>query len=174
MNRRKLLLLFLSCSLFLIGAGLYFFLPKPQYAEIPVYYKASSDIPVVDLEIESKKYVMEFDTGAQHYIALQKRCLDQIVDKIGMGTGTYCDLHGRSYERPAFQVPKIQIKNFTAYPMSITQEDPDYLTKGSYVIIEDLESAQKAMDEIDGRIGGLYFSVILLVTRLASLFDLYL
>lgn len=165
---KRLFLYLCLCTLFsaILGGTFYVLKRKPQYAKIPVHYNPVSDIPLIELEIESKKYVVELDSGGQHYIALQKRCLDQIIDKESVGSSTYYDMCGKVYEKPIFQVPRIQINNFKAYPIRIVQEDLEFLSKGSYIVAEDPEVVQKAIEEIDGRVGSYFLSAFCMLLDL--------
>lgn len=152
---KKKKIFFVIILLALTGLVSAFFVHKnrPHYAIVPVYYHSSSDSPIVDVEIEGRKYRTIWDSGSSGCIALHKRIVDQLQEKESYGARFFGDIKGNSYEEKRYLIPEIKISNFRARPILVSEENEKFLTEGCCIGPIDWERKGENLDYVDGHLG---------------------
>ena len=153
--------------LFIIGLGcsLYFFFSRPQpetkdvsCVKLPVSFFPFSRQPLIQVEIEGKKYTLLIDTGSSHRLGLHKRVLERFGDKEFLGVANYLDFKGNPYQIEVFRTPPVKLhKSLEISGLDAQEENIDFLTSGAS-IQKTRSLFSKIRDQlrllwIDGRIG---------------------
>src|SRR5579872_6226845 len=74
---------------------------------IPIRFVPYSKLPIVEVEIEGKKYDLELDTGASGEVILRKDVLEEIQNKKFQETVRNFDIKGNLYESSEFILPHL-------------------------------------------------------------------
>jgi hypothetical protein len=153
MSKKRLLLT--SLFFLLIGLGAFYFyqLHKPHYAKVSLHYDPSIKIPSFDIEIEAQKYRVELDTGSEQYLSLLGTAVNQIKTKRFLGFQSFFDISNVSHQVSSFEIPKIKISNFTAFPIELLEEDEAFMMKDGYIGESSPEEIRESLKGIDGRVG---------------------
>ncbi len=123
---------------------------------IPVQFFSYSNLPVIEIVIENKKYYLELDTGAVGDIVLKKNVLDQICNKKYQGIVKTVDINGNIYENSEFLISDIELGGLSFESVVAREENISLLTDGCVVRHSSKnEEEKKALrfTNIAGRIG---------------------
>lgn len=175
-NKRILFLLILFLS---FGFSCFFFVlfqedhSKKTFhcVKIPVRFFPFINKPLINIEIEQRKYTLMLDTGSSHNLDLHKRVLAKIQNKTLVEVPKYFDVKGNGYLVRAFRSPPIKLHRHLEFSNAVAcEENIDFLTKGTS--IREKKSFLHKIKErlslfyIDGRVGWSLFD------NLTCLFDL--
>jgi len=114
---------FLGVSI--IGA-LWGFGIKSYHIQIPVKF-GSASTPYADVEIEGKKYLLEFDLGSKFQLSLRKSFLEKIIKKEPHGIGEWKDINGNKYEAPSYLIPEMRIGDLILANVVVQEDDDDFI-----------------------------------------------
>jgi hypothetical protein len=103
------------CLLFLSGITgttiLIYFHSGGYFSSHEISY-GEYDFPLIDAELQGKKYSLVVDLGFRFPLFLCKDTLDEI-DKRPRGIGQWNTLEGQTCEAPSYLIPKMRIGNLT-------------------------------------------------------------
>ena len=126
--------------LFILGLGcfLFFFLKHPElekeernWITIPVSFFPFHREPLIQVEIEGKKYTLLIDTGSPHHLDLHKRVLEKLHHKEFIRVENYYDLKGNRYLINVFRAPPIKFcEHLEIDGLFACEESIDFLTTG--------------------------------------------
>jgi hypothetical protein len=152
MKKAALLFLLLCVS---FGCWHFFFrskeplLAKGHYARIPVVFVGNN--PLIEVEIEGKKYPLKLDLGAACQFAFFKEALEAITEKKFIEFLITTDIKGNQYKVGSYSVPLVKTKNLKCKNAVILEESIDFVTKGA--MLWPLDGKQNSQIPFIGRIG---------------------
>jgi hypothetical protein len=119
--------LILAAFLLSLGAGYFFFQFSSYYFLIPVHWdeKYRGGMPLVQIEIEEKKFQLELDLGTRMSTLIQEE-LDK-VDKKFYGTLSSTDVYGNSYETLIYKIPQVKVDALSLPMMKIRGESTEFI-----------------------------------------------
>ncbi len=125
--QRRACKLIVVAFLLSLGGGYFYFQSSSYYFFIPVHSDEEywGGAFVFQIEIEDKTYQLDLDLGTETS-SLDREELDKI-DKELYGTYSMYDVHGRMYEAPIYEVPKVKIHDLSLSMMLIREESPEFL-----------------------------------------------
>ena len=153
----------------LLGIFLFAYSPNKSsanrsFVKIPVRFFPFRDRPVIDIEIEEKKYSLLVDLGSSNQIVLHKQSMEKIQKKKLVSTSNYTGVKGNAYLTQTFLLPDVKILDVTIKGLKGYEESPKFIRDAKIGLnpfgmwnqfIDKLELAL-----IDGRIGGCVFKKI--------------
>jgi hypothetical protein len=102
-----------------------FYTHKSYYQRIPVTF-STSNIPLIEAEIEGKRYRLALDLGSKFQLSLYRELLTEIPKK-NNGVSKWKDFRGNSYEGTSYFIPKIKIGNLTLSNIVANEESDDFI-----------------------------------------------
>lgn len=102
---------------------------KGCYARIPIEFIGNH--PLVEVELEGKKYPVKLDLGAECQFAFFEEILKEIPEKKFVKFITTTDVKGNRYKVSSYSVPHVKMKNFAFENVAILEEARDFATKGA-------------------------------------------
>jgi hypothetical protein len=134
---------------------LFFFLwmnkPKNQ-CSIPIHFMGCLDTPSTTIKIEKKSYELIFDLGCGHSCSLDEEVLKNIKKKKLLGSVSWLDLKGRSYETANYLLPKIKWGKATFENIPVKVESKE--CRRNSLGLDSTEEVEKYYGKIVGKIGG--------------------
>lgn len=121
MKRRRLLVFLLSIIL-----GVSFYLMKIYTLGGNVLFSSRNFHPMIVLEIQNKKYLVEVDLGDPEKICLFKEILDQLETTKLQKVTRLLDFKGNFYTSPIFSVPKVKVLSHEETEQEIVQESSEF------------------------------------------------
>lgn len=140
-------------SIFLLNLGI-----SSAFAitPIPIRFLPYSKLPIIEVEIEGKKYNFELDTGASSDIILRKEVLEQVLNKQFQATAKIFDIKGNLYESSEFLITNLKIASVNFNNILAREENKDLITEGC-ILWNTSKKHEKDQDQrlknIAGRIG---------------------
>ncbi len=151
-----------------ISCGLYFCIIKNRardlktiiygtdfFVPIPIEKYSDSHIPCICLKIEDKIFSVSIDLGFRGYLCLFKNAIDQISEKILVGTDEKYGFRGNKHSHPVYLIPQIEIGNATFSKIPILEETEEIRKEA--VITENEE--QILFFEEQGKLGWEIFTL---------------
>ncbi len=152
---------------------------------IPIRFIPFMGTPLLDIELEGKKYSLDVDLGCSYLLCLDSKVLDGVKSKEPAEEIDTFDIHGKKHTLRGFKLPKFSIEKDLIISGAIARvESVDFIQEGSQ-ILPDIPFLHKTISKIylfsaDGRVGWPIFkelkcffdfpnSVIFLAKELESL-----
>lgn len=140
--------------------------PKAQYTKLAVHYQPYSTIPAVEIALESKRYLIELDTGASDFLFLRKQILDELKKEEDVPSVSF-DIHGNQYTRSRFVLPMMQLGDLRVSSVPVAEEVDSFLIN-AHVGADKLDIEEK-IKNIRGRLGIQLFEKVCLLLDLPDL-----
>ncbi|MBN1216103.1 MAG: hypothetical protein JXA99_11770 [Candidatus Lokiarchaeota archaeon] len=96
------------------------------YFEIPIEY-GSAHTPCINVEIDSKKYLLEVDLGAKGYLTVKKSILENLNVKKLETSDVWYDLKGKKYQTPNYLLSEIKVGPFLQKDVIINEETDEFI-----------------------------------------------
>lgn len=135
--------------LFLLIAGTSAFCAN---VPIPVYFFPYTDLPVIEIEIEGKKHLLELDTGCDALV-LQAPLLENYTK---LGPIKTSDIRGNIYSSFEYLVPNVRMQSLEFKDIVARQENLNLLAEGCVVspaTHATTDRLTERLQHIKGRIG---------------------
>jgi hypothetical protein len=124
MKNRILLVVLFGC----LTAGIVTtFHSNPLLTLLPVTIHSSKNTPLLTILIEGRQYHVDFDSGSQYQLQLQKENLDSVTKKRPAGSCESFDLKGNVYVESSFDVSGIKMENNILPDIRVFELDESFL-----------------------------------------------
>lgn len=130
---KKIRVVYIGVLLFIItimGLMWYSFRIKTYYVQIPTKLSIAS-VPLIEVDIQDEKHFLKIDLGSKFQLTLNKRIINQL-NKKNAGTLLSRDMHGNSYEAPAYLIPMIKIRDLSFKDVMVNEESDDFIVNTTF------------------------------------------
>lgn len=119
---------------------------KTYHVPIPTRLSVGN-IPLLEVDIQNAKYSLKMDLGSKFQLTLSKRVLNQL-NKKNAGTLLSRDMHGNSYETPAYLISQIKVGDFCRRDVLVNEESDDFVLNTTFWM-----DTNKSKDPFEDQIG---------------------
>lgn len=120
--------------------------------KIPVDFSYNLLNPLIKVQIEEKGYDLLVDTGSSsNEFTLQKNVVEKVQKKELVENFEMYDLRGNTYSCRTYRIPKIKIKGFSFFDVSVTEQSDEYEANVLVWLTSKVKRKQDA--RIRGKIG---------------------
>src|SRR5271170_1491664 len=93
----------------------------------PIQIKLSrASIPLIEVDIQNKKHLLEMDLGSKSQLTLNKKIISNLIKK-DSGTLISRDMLGNKYETPAYLIPLVKVGDFSFGDVIVNEESEDFV-----------------------------------------------
>lgn len=150
MKRKKIYYICNVLLLFILVIGIKGLLREKAYhINIPIRF-GSAGIPLLEVEIQDKKYSIEMDLGSKFQLSLNREIINQL-NKKPYGTLVRKDIKGRAYEVSTYRIRSVQIEDISFSNVKIGEENDDFIGNATFWVNPDRDP--KDFDRGFGTIG---------------------
>lgn len=148
--------------LFIFGVPIFFLsksylVKKPSnFKQVPLVKLYDRDIYFLKSDIEDNEIYLELDTGSSFYFSLQKKTLENLMNKEKSEPREWFDGHNNRYVSQVYNLEHIRIENIIYYKkIPAEEESKEFLTKNAFVTPYALpcEDGLQTIENENGRIG---------------------
>ncbi|MBS0624996.1 MAG: hypothetical protein JSS32_02990 [Verrucomicrobia bacterium] len=155
MNKTYFLWLFLCLSVF---SGCYrSFESERGLVKLPLSFDPEKHCAALEVEIESKKYPLQIDTGEFADLVLLDYVLKDIKCKIEREPVASLDIKNNRYLSPSYEIPQAKILNIEFRDPIVVEESDEFLRNSLFQEPVEQEANYKTSREVAGRIGRGFF-----------------
>src|SRR3989338_9813381 len=104
---------------------------KGRCIRIPVLFSPFPDKPLVEIEIENRKYVVLFDSGSSFAVSLKSKALKTIKNKKPISDLIVGDMKGNRYVCPSFKISALNLGSTQIQEPIVVKQNKDFTTRGS-------------------------------------------
>jgi len=147
--KKKIIITFLVTIFIVTLLSIIWNFPKKYHALIPVKLSIGG-IPLIKIEIQNQKYLLEMDLGSKFQLTLSKDALNRLSKKESSRLLSR-DMHGNKYEALSYKIPLIKVADFSFADVIVREQSEDFILNTTYWM--DMSRSDDPFEDRTGTIG---------------------